>query len=115
MTQSPLRPPTMKAALSTPGQTATASALSSRSRGMARSGTDIILRRTSAASFEWRAASAARFGAAARFACADAAPADAHNAADATSAQAAILFKALIKTSLLDSPLSKAGGEMRAL
>src|SRR5438270_3780258 len=58
MTQSPLRPPTTKAAFNTPGQTATASAPSSNSRGMDLSGTDITLVSTTAASFEWRAASA---------------------------------------------------------
>src|SRR5438105_2511910 len=58
MTQPPLRPPTTKAAFKTPGQTATASAPSSSSRGMALSDTPMILLSTAAASLEWRAASA---------------------------------------------------------
>src|SRR5215204_1202173 len=102
MMQSPLRPPTMKAALSTPGQMATASALSKRSRGTARSGTDMILRKTSDASFEWRAASAARLRTGALFLCAVATEA-AHNTADATSKNATASFIDLIKTPLLDS------------
>src|SRR5215212_6995157 len=101
MTQSPLRPPTMKAALSTPGQTATASALSSRSRGISFSGTDMILRRTSAASFEWREASAARLGAGAERFCA-AAAADRQRIADADSRNAVALCKGLINSPLLD-------------
>src|SRR5215211_4505278 len=102
MTQSPLRPPTMKAALSTPGQIATASALSRRSRGISFSGTDMILRRTSAASFEWREASAARFGAGALRFCAHAA-ADRQRTADADSTNAVTLCKGLINPPLLDS------------
>src|SRR5437763_10551771 len=95
MTQSPLRPPTTKAAFKTPGQTATASAPSSNSRGMALSGTDITLVSTTAASFEWRAASAVLVlltSAFAPFLCADALAKERHTAASAATASNKLRF-----------------------
>ena len=116
MTQSPLRPPTMNAAFKTPGQIATASALSSRSRGISFSGTDITLRRTSAASREWREASAARLPPAADlFFCADAGTHVRHAAANMASANRASRFDELICRSLLRAPSEDGGADSQVL
>src|SRR3954465_9745436 len=120
MTQSPLRPPTMKAAFRTPGQTATASALSRRSRGISLSGTDIALRTTSAAERECREASADLFPAPAPpFFCADAGKAM-HATANAASANTAHRLNKLISIHSLTPLMTTArtrkykGGKFRA-
>ena len=92
-----------KAAFKTPGQTATASAPSSSSRGMDLSGTDMTLFSTAAASFEWRAASAALRLAAPPFCRADAGTRQRQRAATAASANVRIAFSEIITTSLLHS------------
>src|SRR6201986_2230067 len=107
MTQLPFRPPTMKAAFRTPGQTAPASALSRRSRGISLSGTDIDLRKTSAAARECREASADLFPAPfPLFFCADAPAHTKHAAANVASTNTAHRFNNRISVHSLTSSMT---------